>query len=558
MKRLIRNDEDGIALVTVLLVTMILLLVVSGTMAYALGSQPLSKRDQTWNASLAAAEAGLDDYLFRLNENDQYYIYSTTNPPPDGNQAFTTWVSVPNSGNAASMRYTVDTTNLSAQGAIVLTATGRVGNTTRSVQATIRRHAFIDYLYFTDYETTDPAAYPNSFNSNTSAWAQTNCAKHWYDPRVGGPPYDNSHCVDINFVSADTINGPLHSNDAILVCGNPTFVGNVTTSWGPASGNKYRSNSGCSNSPSFKPGDPRYADPLTMPPNNVAIKADADAVVGGTGCLYTGPTSITLNAAGTMNVTSPFTKSSNCSTGNNLALPTNGVIYVQNVPSATADPNYTAGCPYNVTAPGGGVTRAHPLGYPQQYDTTVYGCRNGDVFIQGVLKGRLSVAADNNIDIIGNLTYQGGAGGSDLLGLIANNYTEIYHPVGPTGTPAAACDGGFVNGACDLIDKAAGLGTAFRAPAISAAILAVAPSFHVQNYDQGDDNNLGAITITGAIAQKYRGPVGTSGGSGYGKAYSYDQRLKYQSPPHFLTPVASAWGIVTWVEQKASFAYNAP
>ena len=192
MKRLmmngLRSGEDGIAMVTVLLVTMILLLVVSGTMAYALGSQPLSKRDQNWNAALSAAEAGLDDYLFRLNENDQYYLYSTTNPPPDGNQAFTTWVSVPNSGNAASMRYTVDTTNLSAQGAIILTATGRVGNVTSSVQATIRRHAFIDYLYFTDYETTDPAAYPNANNSNNAAWAQTNCAKHWYDPRVRRPP----------------------------------------------------------------------------------------------------------------------------------------------------------------------------------------------------------------------------------------------------------------------------------------------------------------------------------------------------------------------------------
>ena len=68
-----------------------------------------------------------------------------------------------------------------------------------------------------------------------------------------------------------------------------------------------------------------------------------------------------------MNVVSPFTRSSNCSHRNNLALPANGVIYVQNVPSATADPNYTAGCTnpstglaFNVTAPGGGVTRHTP------------------------------------------------------------------------------------------------------------------------------------------------------------------------------------------------------
>ena len=51
------------------------------------------------------------------------------------------------------------------------------------MQATFRRRAFIDYLYFTDYETTDPAAYPVSgFNYNDDTWAQTNCAMHWYDP----------------------------------------------------------------------------------------------------------------------------------------------------------------------------------------------------------------------------------------------------------------------------------------------------------------------------------------------------------------------------------------
>jgi hypothetical protein len=97
---------------------------------------------------------------------------------------------------------------------------------------------------------------------------------------------------------------------------------------------------------------------------------------------------------------------------------------------------------------------------------------------------------------------------------------------------------------------------AFHNPTIQAAILSVAHSFRVQNYKYGEDN-LGAITINGAIAQKYRGIVGTINTSGYGKNYNYDTRLKYQSPPHFLTPIAAAWQIVTWVEQKAACAYNA-
>src|SRR5262245_44225735 len=95
------HDEEGVALVTILLLSMIMLLIVAGTMNAALQSIPISRRDQDWSAALAAAEAGIDDYLFRLNENDQYYLYGNPSgtpakpAPPDGNKAFTQWVPVP-------------------------------------------------------------------------------------------------------------------------------------------------------------------------------------------------------------------------------------------------------------------------------------------------------------------------------------------------------------------------------------------------------------------------------------------------------------------------------
>ena len=48
-----------------------------------------------------------------------------------------------------------------------------------------------------------------------------------------------------------------------------------------------------------------------------------------------------------MTTTSPFSKQVNgsCVKNGTGALPTNGVIYVQSVPSATTDPNYTSGLP---------------------------------------------------------------------------------------------------------------------------------------------------------------------------------------------------------------------
>lgn len=574
------GDEEGVVLVTVLLITFVLFLLVAGTLAYAIGSQSISRRDQDWNAALTAAEAGFDDYLYRLNQNDQYYLYGATAPvfdcgsanqpalstPPDGNTAFSSWTAVPGSTTGATFQYRIDTSCLATYGAINVWSSGKSGTTVRTIMATFRRRAFIDYLYFTDYETKDPASY-DSTDYYTPTDAQTHCAMHYYEGR-------SSHCTDINFVTGDVVNGPLHSNDAILICGSPTFNGNVSTSW-QGSGSpvrRWRAGS-CTNNPSFsRAGDPKYADPLTMPPSDLSVKTQADATLGGTGCLFTGPTSITLNAAGTMTVVSPFTKSgaapNNCAGGTlaspvTEALPTNGVIYVQNVPSTSTDPNYAASCITSTQLSAGSSTSTatvqHPLGYPEKNDITTYGCMSGDVFLKGTLKGRLTIAADNNIDIVGNVTYQSGTGGSDLLGLVANNYVEIYHPVDlqTSSTSQSWCDGSYIeypnnsgNYYCNL--KLPGGTTALENPTVYAGILAVNHSFRVQNYPYGQDNPLGSINVIGAIAQRYRGIVGLMGTSGYLKNYSYDQRLKYQSPPYFLNPVLAAWQIATWIECKGT------
>jgi hypothetical protein len=93
---------------------------------------------------------------------------------------------------------------------------------------------------------------------------------------------------------------------------------------------------------------------------------------------------------------------------------------------------------------------------------------------------------------------------------------------------------------------------ALRNPSFHSALITVQHSFRVQNYQYGT-TVVGTLTVNGAIAQKYRGIVGLVGDSGYAKNYVYDQRLKYDSPPKFLNPVASAWQIVTWAERQAAY-----
>jgi hypothetical protein len=554
------RGEEGFAVATVMLATLALMILAIGTVGYAIGSQDLSRHDQNWHAALSAAEAGLDDFVFRLNENSNYY---TSVPSLTASPFATPWTPIPGGASGGMFRYSIkDPTEVLTKGTFTVVSSGKVGDSVRTVEATIRRRSFIDYLYFTDFETMDPALYPVSGSSITQSQAQSGvCTHHYYDGR-------NSNCVEISFAGFDTINGPLHSNDAYIICPGAHFNGATSTSWHGANGLMYRNSCG-SGSPVFaNPGDPHYADPLTMPPSNQSIKNETRPYdgIGGGGCLYTGPTQITFNSNGTMTVDSPFSKNTINTCPKNTwngtgarpapatgALPQNGVIYVQDVPASSTDPNYTNGCPYSVQMTkwhSGDTTnpsRAHPLGFPQANDITTYNCRSGDVFVSGTVKGQATVASSNNIDVVGNLMYQGdtnGQGepnGSDLLGLVANNFVEVYHPVNSSGTnlPVAftSCSSPTSGSACATID---------------AAMLSVAHSVRVQNYSVGA--KLGTLTINGAFAQRFRGIVGTFSGTtlstGYAKNYRYDQRLKYLSPPKFLDPVASAWQVATWAELK--------
>ncbi|HTA40566.1 MAG TPA: hypothetical protein VK760_15895, partial [Candidatus Acidoferrales bacterium] len=78
-------------------------------------------------------------------------------------------------------------------------------------------------------------------------------------------------------------------------------------------------------------------------------------------------------------------------------------------------------------------------------------------------------------------------------------------------------------------------------PTIDAAILSTKHSWIVDNYKCGE--KLGELNVWGSIAQFWRGPVGTGGGSGTGyiKNYNYDQRLFTKEPPNFLSPVSTSW-----------------
>ena len=67
--------------------------------------------------------------------------------------------------------------------------------------------------------------------STTTAVSATSATISDRTDYAGDSDSNGAYCSDINFVDADKLNGPLHTNDAFLVCGTPQFLGDTSTSW---------------------------------------------------------------------------------------------------------------------------------------------------------------------------------------------------------------------------------------------------------------------------------------------------------------------------------------
>jgi hypothetical protein len=530
--RTLARDEHGMSMFIVIMAMLVTSMFVAAGFAAANGDLPMSGGSKDRKTTYAAAEAGLNFYEYHLNQDNDYWTKCDTVPAPNAsepnpvNQAWDgktptadprRWRNVPGS----TAQYTVELLPATGTkcipgtqsslidlttGTFKLRFTGRPFPTSklrRSIVATFRRDGFLNFIYFTDFEDLDPQAYGTASQRTT---AQTNCGDKYRSARP-------STCTEIQFITNDVIKGPFHTNDDILVCGSPTFgrdsADRVEVS-GPPTG--WKEASGCSGAPVFKGLFKAGTKKLTMPPANTALEDAADA----NGLSYTGRTTIRFtDSTTTMRVTNAAAGLNNAS----VSLPPNGVVYVENGATAcTAQPPISAD--YNESA----------------------SC--GNLYVSGTYASSMTLGAENDIIIrppSGASTSNGDLlkDGDVVMGLIANNFVRVYHRVNRDSS--GNCQSNYSTSSDPLMTDIT----------IEAAILSLRHSFMVDNYSCGDD--LGTLTVKGAIAQKYRGPVGTgSGGSvgtGYAKNYVYDDRLRYRSPPFFLNPVDAAWGVIRSNEQ---------
>ncbi|MBL8928721.1 MAG: hypothetical protein JNL54_01230 [Kineosporiaceae bacterium] len=501
-----------------LLFSMAVLFTLSGflllTLTVALRQQTPTRIDQDAKAATAAAQAGLDDYLSRLTNNQSYW-QST-----DGtNTALTsTGALIPGSSSGARFRYEVVTApnEAGSGGRLVVRATGEVNGTNRSLTATFQPGSFLNYVYLTDKESLSPLY----TGSGSSA-----CTKRWWQGRNSG-----SGCGEIQFGFGDRINGPMHTNDTPMIGGTITFAGRATTSTMTPYGSSpttactgtscYRVNG----SASFTAYRPEYGALVQIPSSNTELADNAAEY----GCVYYGATHITFNGT-TMTVYSPGTtvanrtqcfNPANRSSAQTVALAP--AIYVRDLTSACTQTNQQArGFPltrtiagYTYTESTGGVTPS-------------YTCNLGTAYLRGSVNGNVTVGSTQDIIVTGNLTYTNDPlvhpESTDVLGLVPGHTVWVYHPV---------------SGSTELLDAGQ------RVNRIDAAILTIQDSFIVQYYNQGSP--LGALTVYGSLAQNYRGTVGTGGSTiatGYSKDYRYDSRFASGAiqPTYFLKPLAAQW-----------------
>lgn len=616
--------ERGFTMVTVVAIGFIVTMLTVTALSVAQGDVKPGQADKDRKEAYAAAEAGLNYYLFQLTRNPQVWTRCdqtglTTGGVNPVNQVWNgsgpdprRWANVPGStGSRGPAQYTVELlpANGNAACSTASPTASMIDNTTgsfrirvtgrdntnpllarkRSLIVNLRRRGFLDYIYFTDKETRDPEMYAidtgpyltkeNGSQRDVVTWGKEECGTRYYgsvrsdgDRQLQGFAGDAGNdrgvqvtspnwisypfgrttgaggnnrklaCTEINFITGDNIKGPFHTNDEIRVCttGSGPIFGrnpqdNIETS-GPGtapSSNDESATMGwraCSGSPgpdvnfaNESPAPDRgtwvpSAPLLNLPPTNTKLKADTDPAYR-----FKGTTTIVLNGD-IMTVTGTRDNAASSPVnGESLAIPADGLVYVSTVTGQSC-----------------------PLYDPTDTEAAPAAC--GNLKIQGTYSRNVTFAADNDVILTGSLRRTGSAnpptdtvGADVLLGLISNNFIRVQHIIGNRAFPTSGSGQGQYT--------CTGAGTQNRT--IEAALLSLSHSFVVDNYYCG--GTTGTLTVFGAIGQKFRGPVGTSNGgsptNGYLKAYSYDNRLRFRSPPRFLDPVQAAWRVQTFGEQ---------
>jgi Tfp pilus assembly protein PilX len=538
--------QDGVTMIIAMGVMLVTSLLLASTYVATQGDIQLSHTDTAQKEAYYAAVAGVQEFEYEMQNNPDYWetcgkptntlpqesgsSYKVTILPASTAPTGTTECSTSNpfktvieSSGAAANTFRVESVGTA----------GKKPEQHHTIIATFKVTGFLNFIYYTNHEDEDPTLYN----------ASTECKNpNTYYPNTSG-------CSLIEFATGDEINGPMHTNDAVCVGGSASFGRSGHSP--PDAVEFYRSlNSNCHGTGKYNTATKSFTkgELLTPPKSDESLSTYAneeDEFLGVSELVLNGLTNkITVINKGVTKI---------------IEWPSNGLIYV----------GTKEACGYTF----------NPLTADSIEEKT--GETNcGNVYVNGTYSKSLTIGSAEDVIVNGNIYPYGNLGGEPTgtatLGLIANNNVRIYHPVketylgegakketckknkkGETETYNSAlkeCEYTENYNECDAPnlnaseDKLHGWGS-LENPWIYAAILSTTHSFVVDNYNCGA--KLGDINLEGALAQNYRGIVGTGGGTGYFKDYKYDGRLAVDEPPYFLSPLNAGWKVARETAPKS-------
>jgi hypothetical protein len=561
--RPVARAEDGITLIIAVLVMFVAGLLVVAAFTAADGDIQLSHDSTVQKQAVYASLAGIQEYQYHLEKEPDYWqtceAPSSTVPEnkyehyeikllgANGHEACSTsapFETMIESSGAAANTFRVESIGCAGKQTITNCTTAEAAESAKHTDnlqvrksvASFKSTGFLQFVYFTRYEDEDPALYEPKADCET-----------YYETKSGTKTTKrSSECALIEFVTGDGVKGPMHTDDKSVMCGSPEF-GRT----GRSIPDKIELNGGwvsvCGGTnPIFNTASKNYTvgKELIPPTSDESLSSYVESVNR-----FTGTTQLTLN--GTTNKITVVNSEGKTSTIN---WPENGLIYVE------AGKN---SCEYKYTS--------HGADGPEEKEAESE-CAN--VYVHGTYSKSLTIAATDDVIIAGSTYPTSVAGslgsepsGTATLGLIATQFVRVYHPVAETYKANKSGKGGYTcnsgdtykgSGICEYENSPEGcdapnlnatqdgeaLGYGFGTQEniwIYAAILSTKNSFVVDNYNCG--NQLGKLNVYGAIAQNFRGIVGTSGNTGYIKNYTYDERLATDEPPYFLQPLNTGWEV---------------
>jgi hypothetical protein len=619
-----RLGDTGQAALVVVVALTVALTAVGGVMVSSISNNdPLIKQASIQRYAYRALASGINAYTSAINA-DPYLAAcnANTNYPAGVNNtiqcaglSYQTWSQVPgtDTGNGVIPEYykfdnpqeIVDPTS----GGLTYLEVQIVGGAGFGGQkdvyySTVAKftpgNGFLDNVWWTNFE---------SIPSNGAALTKPTPQCTYYWTTYTTP----SSCTPVYFDAQDTITGPIFSDDSIYVDAASNFgTSSGVTTADPkclfvepgvteAGNNLGRvpspagSTNNCQQTANYEGITYSSANSSFSASNFETIPTDNSQLGNYAkqgGCYYSGPTQITLSAAG-MIVSSPDTTkdgtgdsnglghlndfasdTSHCPVNNSVAvpLPNNGVIFVDSLLTGAA---VLGANPFDGL--GKTCNGTNPCSQTYFGQTSSPGPdKEGDAFVNGNLSGHLTIGANNDVVIDGPITYadcttwgalgphksacaynNSSTGTNDTLGLIAYNYVEVSRPEDGGGNLLKYCgqSGALAAPLCNPATSGKG------GLIIDASILALSQSFIVNNWSDG--GNDGQLTVYGSIQQDARGPVAgidNNGNvlSGYGKTYTWDPRLALYSPPFYLTPGTASWELSSSSETYTGKEPNCP